>query len=45
MAPIYCGPGPTGDEYWSDVTSPLFFSLLGELLTKYVNHEGSEIMG
>ncbi|MBI0584339.1 MAG: hypothetical protein ISF22_08960 [Methanomassiliicoccus sp.] len=34
-----------GDEYWSDVTSPLFFSLLGELLTKYVNHEGSEIMG
>ena len=34
-----------GDEYWSDVTSPLFFSLLGELLTRYVNHEGSEIMG
>jgi pyruvate,water dikinase len=34
-----------GDEYWSDVTSPLFYSLLGELLTKYVNHEGSEIMG
>ncbi|NLT36555.1 MAG: phosphoenolpyruvate protein kinase [Methanomassiliicoccus sp.] len=34
-----------GDEYWSDVTSPLFFSLLGEMLTKYVNHEGSEIMG
>jgi pyruvate,water dikinase len=34
-----------GDEYWSDVTSPLFFSLLGEMLTKYVNHEGSAIMG
>ncbi|QLH75657.1 MAG: phosphoenolpyruvate protein kinase [Methanomassiliicoccales archaeon] len=34
-----------GDEYWADVTSPLFFSLLGEYLTKYVNHEGSEIMG
>jgi pyruvate,water dikinase len=34
-----------GDEYWSDVVSPLFFSLLGEMLTKYVNHEGSEIMG
>lgn len=34
-----------GDEYWADVTSPLFFSMLGELLTKYVNHEGSRIMG
>jgi rifampicin phosphotransferase len=34
-----------GDEYWADVTSPLFYSLLGEYLTKYVNHEGSEIMG
>ncbi len=34
-----------GDEYWSDITSPLFFSLMGELLTRYVNHEGSEIMG
>ncbi len=34
-----------GDEYWSDVTSPLFFSLLGEMLTKYVNQEGSAIMG
>jgi phosphohistidine swiveling domain-containing protein len=34
-----------GDEYWSDVTSPLFFSLLGEMLTRYVNHEGSAIMG
>jgi phosphohistidine swiveling domain-containing protein len=34
-----------GDEYWADVTSPLFFSLLGEYLTKYVNHEGSKVMG
>jgi pyruvate,water dikinase len=34
-----------GDEYWADVTSPLFFSLLGEYLTKYVNWEGSAIMG
>lgn len=34
-----------GDEYWADVTSPLFFSLLGEYLTKYVNHEGSRILG
>lgn len=34
-----------GDEYWADVTSPLFFSLLGEYLTSYVNHEGSAIMG
>ncbi|MHC1608843.1 MAG: PEP/pyruvate-binding domain-containing protein [Candidatus Methanofastidiosia archaeon] len=34
-----------GDEYWADITSPLFFSLLGEYLTKYVNHEGAKIMG
>jgi phosphoenolpyruvate synthase/pyruvate phosphate dikinase len=34
-----------GDEYWADVTSPLFFSLLGEYLTDYVNHEGARIMG
>lgn len=34
-----------GDEYWADVTSPLFFSLLGEYLTKYVNWEGTAIMG
>lgn len=27
------------------MVSPLFFSLLGEMLTRYVNHEGSEIMG
>jgi pyruvate,water dikinase len=34
-----------GDEYWADVTSPLFFSLLGEYLTEYVNHEGARITG
>lgn len=34
-----------GDEYWADATSPLFFSLLGEYLTEYVNHEGARIMG
>ncbi len=34
-----------GDEYWADVTSPLFFSMLGPWLTKYVNWEGSAIMG
>ena len=34
-----------GDEYWSDVTSPLFFSVLGEYLTDIVNHEGAKIMG
>lgn len=34
-----------GDEYWSDVTSPLFYSWLGEYLTDVVNHEGARIMG
>ncbi len=34
-----------GDEYWADVTSPLFFSILGPWLTEYVNWEGSAIMG
>jgi len=34
-----------GDEYWADITSPLFFSLVGEYLTEYVNHEGARIMG
>ncbi|HOP09795.1 MAG TPA: PEP/pyruvate-binding domain-containing protein, partial [Candidatus Methanofastidiosa archaeon] len=34
-----------GDEYWADATSPLFFSFLGHYLTRYVNDEGSEIMG
>jgi rifampicin phosphotransferase len=34
-----------GDEYWSDVTSPLFYSWLGYYLTEIVNHEGARIMG
>ena len=34
-----------GDEYWADVTSPLFFSLLGEYLSKYVLEEGYLVMG
>ena len=34
-----------GDEYWSDVTSPLFYSTLGDYLTEIVNHEGARIMG
>lgn len=34
-----------GDEYWADVTSPLFFSLLGHYLATYVNREGSQVLG
>lgn len=34
-----------GDEYWADVTSPLFFSLLGDWLSTYVLGEGNQIMG
>jgi rifampicin phosphotransferase len=34
-----------GDEYWADVVSPLFLSLLGDYLTKYVLDEGNQIMG
>lgn len=34
-----------GDEYWADVTSPLFYSLLGSYLTDIVNHEGAKVMG
>jgi len=34
-----------GDEYWADVTSPLFFSVLGHYLANYVNNEGSKVMG
>lgn len=34
-----------GDEYWADVTSPLFFSLLGRYLSDYVLGEGDRIMG
>ena len=33
------------DDYWTGVTSPLFFSLLGEFLDVYVNQEGNRIMG
>lgn len=34
-----------GDEYWSDITSPLFYSWLGEWLSKYVLEEGYGVMG
>ncbi len=34
-----------GDEYWADATTPLFYSYMGEYLTKYVNWEGARIMG
>lgn len=33
------------DDYWTGVTSPLYFSLLGEFLDVYVNQEGNEILG
>lgn len=33
------------DDYWTGVTSPLFYSLLGEFLDVYVNKEGNQIMG
>ena len=33
------------DDYWTGVTSPLYFSLLGEFLDTYVNKEGNAIMG
>ncbi len=33
------------DDYWTGVTSPLYFSLLGEFLDVYVNGEGNSIMG
>ncbi|MBU7015549.1 MAG: hypothetical protein HXS43_12055 [Theionarchaea archaeon] len=33
------------DDYWTGVTSPLYFSLLGEFLDVYVNQEGNRIMG
>jgi hypothetical protein len=33
------------DDYWNDPVSPLFFELLGDHLTKYVNIELNEIMG
>jgi len=34
-----------GDEYWTDVASPLYVSLLGTYLEDYVLKEGAEIMG
>ncbi len=34
-----------GDEDWADATTPLFFSVMGPMLTEYVNHEGARIMG
>lgn len=34
-----------GDEYWADATTPLFFDVMGKMLTDYVNHEGARIMG
>jgi len=33
------------DDYWTGVTSPLFFSLLGEFLEIYANKEVNAIMG
>lgn len=34
-----------GDEYWADATTPLFYSVMGKMLTDYVNHEGARVMG
>lgn len=34
-----------GDEYWADATSPMFFDVMGKMLTEYVNHEGARMMG
>ncbi len=34
-----------GDEYWTDVASPLYVSLLGTYLEEYVLKEGARIMG
>lgn len=34
-----------GDEYWADATTPLFYSVMGKMLTDYVNHEGARMMG
>ena len=34
-----------GDEYWADATTPMFFDVMGKMLTKYVNHEGAKMMG
>ncbi len=34
-----------GDEYWADATTPMFFQVMGKMLTEYVNHEGAKMMG
>jgi rifampicin phosphotransferase len=34
-----------GDEYWADATTPLFYDVMGKMLTDYVNHDGAKIMG
>lgn len=34
-----------GDEYWADATTPMFFDVMGRMLTHYVNHEGAKMMG
>ncbi len=34
-----------GDEYWADATTPMFFEVMGKMLTEYVNHEGAKMMG
>ena len=34
-----------GDEYWADATTPMFYTVMGKLLTDYVNHEGAHMMG
>ncbi len=34
-----------GDEYWADATTPMYFTVMGKMLTDYVNHEGAHMMG
>jgi pyruvate,water dikinase len=34
-----------GDEYWADATTPMFYTVMGQMLTNYVNHEGAHMMG
>ncbi|AMK13561.1 phosphoenolpyruvate synthase PpsA [methanogenic archaeon mixed culture ISO4-G1] len=34
-----------GDEYWADATTPMFYTVMGKMLTDYVNHEGAHMMG
>ncbi len=33
-----------GDEYWADATTPMFYTVMGRMLTDYVNHEGAHMM-